>query len=100
MSATVRELNRHFMDVWWDCETGDARLPDLGKQYTLLEQTQNEKSLLQFLSQVDQALSNPPRGRGGARDSQARLGVSFRLLAEESLGFTTAQLDLLPSQSF
>ena len=97
MSATVRELNQHFIDLWWECDTG---LPDLGSRYTPHTQAQNEKGLLQFLDQVDRALSNPPRSRGEAQTSQARLGAAFRCLAEEALGFTAAQLDPLPSQAF
>lgn len=97
MSATIQELNQHFIDLWWDCETG---LPDLGTRYTSREQTQNEKRLNQFLDQVDCALSNPPRSRSEAQASQARLAAAFRLLGEEALGFTAAQLDLLPSQAF
>ena len=97
MSATVRELNQHFVDLWWECDTG---LPDFGVQYTPQLQTQNEKHLLQFLDQVDQMLSKPPRSREEARERQMRLGAAFRCLAEEALGFTAAQLDLLPSQAF
>ena len=100
MSITVRELNQHFIDLWWECDTGDARLPDLGMQYTSREQTQNEKGLLHFLHQVDRALSNPARSRSEAQAVQVRLGAAFRVLAEEALGFTTAQLDILPSQAF
>ena len=97
MSATVRELNQHFIDLWWECDPG---LPDLGPRFTSQAQNQNEKGLLQFLGQVDRVLSNPPRSRGKAQASQARLGAAFRSLAEEVLGFTNAQLDLLPSQAF
>ena len=97
MSATVRELNQHFIDLWWESETS---LPDLGPRYTAHAQAQNERSMLQFLDQVDRALSTPPRSRGEARDLQVRLGVAFRSLAEEALGFTGVQLDPLPSQAF
>lgn len=97
MSGTVRKLNQHFIDVWWECETS---LPHPGPRYTAPAQTQNEKALIQFLDQVDRILSNPPRSRGEAQASQARLGAAFRVLAEEALGFTAAQLDLLPAQAF
>jgi hypothetical protein len=97
MSATVRELNQHFIDLWWDCDTS---LPDLGPAYTAHVQTQNEKGLLQFLDQVDFVLSNPPRSREEAQAMQARLGTAFRRLAEETLGFTAEQLDGLPSVAF
>jgi hypothetical protein len=97
MSATVRELNQHFIDVWWDCDTS---LPDLGPAYTAQVQTQNEKGLLQFLDQVEHMLSNPPRSREEAQAMQARLGMAFRHLAEEALGFTAGQLDRLPSEVF
>ena len=97
MSATVQELNQHFIDRWWDCAAG---LPDLGPLYTAHAQTQNEKGLLQFLDQVNRLLANPPRSRGEVQAVQAHLGATFRSLAEESLGFTAAQLDLLPSQAF
>ncbi|HSL46096.1 MAG TPA: hypothetical protein VK897_21860 [Anaerolineales bacterium] len=100
MFATVRELNQHFIDLWWESDTGDARLPDLGPLFTPEAQTQNEKALLHFLEQVDQMFSNPPRSREDAQAAQARLGASFRCLAEEALGFTPEQLDLLPSQAF
>ena len=100
MSATVRELNQHFIDVWWECDTGDAGLPDLGPLYIPRIQTQNEKSLLRFLEQVDTMLSTPPRSRDEAQARQVRLAAAFRPLAEEALGFTAEQLDLLPSQAF
>jgi len=100
MSATVRELNQHFIDLWWDCDTGDARLPDLGPRYTPRSQTQNEKDLRQFLDQVERLLSNPPHSRGEAQALQRRIGAAFRSLAETALGFTAGQLDLLPSQAF
>jgi hypothetical protein len=94
---TVRELNQHFIDLWWECETD---LPDLGPLYTPYAQTQNEKQLLQFLDEVDRMLSNPPRSREEAQNLQMRLGAAFRVLAEEALGFTPGELDLLPSQAF
>lgn len=97
MSATVRELNQHFIDLWWECDTG---LPDLGPQYTATVQTQNEKQIRQFMDQVERMLSNPPRSREEAQAMQARLGTAFRCLAEEMLGFTAGQLDGLPSQAF
>jgi hypothetical protein len=97
MSATVRELNQHFIDAWWECDTS---LPDLGPVYRAHVQTQNEKGLLQFLEHVEHMLSNPPRSWEEARAMQARLGTAFRSLAEEVLGFTAGQLDSLPSQYF
>ena len=97
MSATVQELNQHFIDVWWECDMG---LPDLGPRYTSQAQTQNEKHLRRFLDEVDRALSNPPRSREEVQRLQVRLGAAFRALAEETLGFTAGQLDLLPSQAF
>lgn len=99
MSATVRELNQHFIDLWWECDAGDA-LPALGSRYTAQAQTQNERHLLQLLGQVDQALSNPPRSWEEVEALQMRLGEAFRSLAEEAMGFTTEQLDLLPAQAF
>jgi len=97
MSVTVQELNRYFIDVWQECESS---LPDLGPRYTPQTQSQNEKHLLPFLDQVDHAFSNPPRSREEAQARQLRLGTAFRSLAEEALGFTTEQLDSLPSQAF
>src|SRR5688572_5851656 len=100
MSLTVRELNQHFIDLWWECSPGDARLPDLGPRYTAQAQTRNEKRLLKLLGQVDQALSNPPRSRDVVQALQGRLGETFRSLAEEAMGFTAGQLDSLPSRAF
>jgi hypothetical protein len=103
MFENVRELNQHFIDLWWECDlhgAHDARLPDLGPEYTPQAQTQNEKGLLQFLEQVDQVLTHPPRSREAARAAQLHFGAAFRCLAEEALGFTSEQLDLLPSQVF
>jgi hypothetical protein len=97
MSATVRELNQHFIDLWWESDTS---LPDLGPLYTAPAQTQNEKHLLQFLVEVDRVLSNPPRGRAEAQVVQARLGAAFRVLAGEAMGFGVGELDRLPSQAF
>jgi hypothetical protein len=48
MSATVRELNQHFIDLWWECDTGDARLADLGPPYSSSAQAQNEQLLGEF----------------------------------------------------
>lgn len=97
MSATVRELNQHFIDLWWECDTG---LPDLGPLYTARAQTQNEKQLGGVLDQVDRTLSDPPRSREEVQAVQVRLGAVFRCLAEETLGFIVGQLDALPSQAF
>jgi hypothetical protein len=97
MSATVRELNQHFIHLWWECDTG---LPDLGPRYTARAQTQNEKHFLRFLEEVDQALAHPPRSRAEVQSLQAQLGPAFRCLAEESLGFDPRVLDSLPSQAF
>jgi hypothetical protein len=52
------------------------------------------------LDQVDRTLSDPPRSREEARAAQVRLGAAFRCLAEEALGFSAGQLNLLPSQAF
>ena len=100
MFGTVRELNRHFMDLWEESESGAAELPDVGTLYPRQVQAQNEKRLLQFLGEVEQIASDPARSREEARAAQARLGAGFRRLAEEALGFTAEQLDLLPSQAF
>lgn len=97
MPATVHELNQHFVDLWWECDTS---LPDLGPLYTPAIQTQNEKHLLQFLDQVERTLSDPPRSREEAQVTQARLGVAFKSLAEAAMGFSAGQLDSLPSQAF
>ena len=97
MSATVRELNQHFVDLWWECESS---LPDLGPVYTPGAHAQNEDHLLQFLDQASQMLSSPPRSRAEAQQAQARLGAVFKCLAEEALGFRAHQLDRLPSQAF
>jgi len=96
MSATVRELNQHFIDLWWE---SDTRLPDLGPLYTARAQTQNEKQLGGLLDQVERMLSDPPRGREEVQALQGRLGAAFRCLAEEALGFAAGQLDILPSQA-
>ncbi|HSK88146.1 MAG TPA: hypothetical protein VK880_07320, partial [Anaerolineales bacterium] len=97
MSATVRELNQHFIDLWWESDTS---LPDLGPLYTAPAQVQNEKHLLEFLGEVDRVLSSPPRGRAEAQAVQARLGAAFRVLAEQAMGFEAGELDRLPSQAF
>jgi hypothetical protein len=97
MSATVREMNQYFIELWWKC---DASLPDLGLRYTAELHAQNEKRLLRFLDQVDRMLSNPPHSREEAQAIQARLGAEFKSLAEEALGFTAGQFDHLPSQAF
>jgi hypothetical protein len=97
MSATVRELNQHFIDLWWESETS---LPDLGPLYSSSAQTQNEQQLGEFLTQVERTLSDPPHNRGEAQAMQVRLGAAFRCLAEEALGFSAVQLDSLPSQAF
>jgi len=49
---------------------------------------------------VERALLNLPRNREEAQHLQVRVGTAFRLLAEETLGFTARQLDLLPAQAF
>jgi hypothetical protein len=41
MSVTVQELNQYFIDLWGECETGDARLPDLGPRYSAQSHTDN-----------------------------------------------------------
>ena len=100
MSATVRELNQHFIDLWRQCDKDDSGLPDLGPRYTPRSQTQNEKDLHQFLDQMDRLQFNPPHSRSEAQALRARLGAAFRALAETALGFTDGQMDLLPSQAF
>ena len=103
MFENVRELNQHFVDLWWECDMHDvhnARLPELGSEYTPQAQAENEKGLLQFLDEVDQVLTHPPRSRAEAQAAQTQIGAAFRCLAEETLGFTSEQLELLPSQAF
>lgn len=97
MPVTVRELNQFFIDLWWESNTD---LPDLGPLYTARDKDQNEKHLLQFLDQVEQALSNPPRSREDVQAVQERLGPAFKSLAGETLGFSAGQLDLFPSEAF
>jgi hypothetical protein len=97
MLAAVRELNQYFIDLWWE---GNTNFPDLEIRYTAQAQTQNEKSLLQFLDQVEQMLSNPPRNRDDAQSAKLHLGAACRCLAEEALGISGTQLDLLPSDVF
>lgn len=95
--TSVRELNQHFIDVWWECDMG---LPDLGPHYSDHQQAQNEKQLRGFLDEVERILSNPPRSREEVQAAQSSLGAAFRRLAETAFGFTAAQMDGLPSQAF
>ena len=97
MSATVRELNQHFIDLWWESKTG---LPDLGPRYTAREQSENEMRWGEFLDEVEYTVSQSPRSREDFKTRFAPLSAKFRWLVEETLGFTAAQLDLLPSGSF
>src|SRR5512147_64755 len=97
MFAAVRELNQHFIDQWWECNTG---FPDLDSHYTAQVQARNEKNLLRFLDQVEHMLSNPPRSREEGQSVKLRLGVDLRCLAAEVLDLTETQLDLLPADAF
>ena len=97
MSATDQQLNQHFIDLWWECETS---LPDLGPLYTARAQSENEKKLLHLLEQVDEIFSNPPRSRADGQALQIRMAAAFRDFAGETLGITAGQLDLIPSQVF
>lgn len=97
MSATARELNQHFIDLWSECETS---LPDLGPLYTPHAQLENEKQLRHLLKQVDRIFSNPPRSRADGQALQAKMVVAFRDFAGATLGVTAEQLDMLPSQAF
>lgn len=97
MFPLVQEFNQHFIDLWWE---GNTDFPDLGPQYTTQVQSQNEKSLLRFADQVEDILSNPPRSREQAQLLKLRLGAACRSLAEETLGLTGDELDLLPSDAF
>lgn len=97
MSAKIRELNHHFIDLW---EQSTADLPDLGPSYSDGDRERNEKQLIQFLDRVEQLLSSPPHSRSEAQAIQERLSPAFRQLAQESLGFEALQLDLLPSADF
>jgi hypothetical protein len=100
MFEHVQARNQQFIDLWLECDTDDARLPELGPRYTAEAQTRNEKHLLRFLDVMDHTLTHPPRRREEAQAAQLRLGAAFRSLAEQALGFTSEQLDLLPSQVF
>lgn len=97
MFASVRELNQHFIDLWWETPTS---FPDLGAQYSAQAQAQNEKNLLQFIKEIDHMLATPPRSREQAQAAQLHIGAAFKCLAEEALGFKAGQLDLLPAQAF
>ena len=97
MFAAVREINQHYVDLWWKCDTG---FPDLDLHYTTQVQACNEKSLLRFLNQVEHVLSNPPHSRQEAQSVKLRLGAALRCLAEEILDLTETQLDPLPADAF
>ena len=97
MFPAAQEFNQHFIDLWWE---GETSFPDLGPRYTAQAQAQNEKSLLRFIAQTEELLSTPPRSREQAQSLKLRLGADFRCLAEEALGLTGGQLDLLPSEAF
>ncbi|HET9587779.1 MAG TPA: hypothetical protein VFO91_03225, partial [Anaerolineales bacterium] len=97
MSMSIRELNQHFIDLWWESDLG---LPDLSPRFTAREQAENEKQLSGFLEQVEHILSDPPRGREEFGAVRQRLGAALRSLADQRLGFTPGQLELLPSKAF
>lgn len=97
MSMSIRELNQHFIDLWWESDMG---LPDLSPRFTAREQSENEKQLSGFLEQVEHILSDPPRGREEFGAVRQRLGAALRSLADQRLGFTPGQLELLPSKAF
>ena len=97
MFPAIRELNQHFVDLWWESNTS---FPDLDSSYTAQTQARNEKSLLRFLDKVEHMLASPPRSREEAQSVKLRLGAELRCLAEEVLDLTETQLDLLPADAF
>ena len=97
MSAIVRELNQHFIDLWWESKTS---LPDLGPRYTARDQSENEMRWGEFLDEIEYTVSQSPRSREDLKARFAPLSAEFRRLAEETFGLSAAQLDLLPSGSF
>jgi hypothetical protein len=97
MSVMIRELNRHFIDLWWESET---ILPDLGPVYTDGQKDQNEKQWLELINQAERTLANPASRREEIQSLRLSLSPAVRRLAEETLGFEAGQLDLFPAQAF
>ena len=90
----VNDLLKEFVDLWWQCE---PTLPDLGPTYRPRTQQENEAHANRFIDILVAELQKPPTNAIEHRQANTRLEAAARELAVTALGFSTQQLDAMPS---
>jgi hypothetical protein len=89
MPQRVEELLETYKRLWWDCPTS---LPELGAEYSLHQQLENEKLLDHQINVFENTLNHPPQ-------NQAESLAARQLLSDSFFEFTSAVFDFDPHQS-
>jgi hypothetical protein len=90
----VDVLLKKYIDLWWECE---SILPDFGLTYKPDVQHENEVLANRFIDILIAELKNSPTNAVQRQAANGRLEPAARELAVTALGFSSEQLDAMPS---
>jgi len=100
MSQRVDEMLETFTHLWWDCPASLTSPPDLGKEYSLREQIENEKLLDQQVQVLENLLKHPPKGEAESLAARQTLSSSFFEFTGTVFGFKPSQIAAIRNYSF
>lgn len=97
MSQRVEAMLETFTHLWWDFPTS---LPDLGEEYSLQQQIENEKLLDQQVKVLENLLKHPPQGEADCLAARQDLSSSFFEFTGTVFGFQPNQIAAIRNYSF
>ena len=97
MSQRVDEMLETFTHLWWDCPTSP---PELGEEYSLRQQIENEKLLDQQVKVLENLLKHRPQGEADCLAARQHLSSSFFEFTGTVFGYRPSQIAAIRNYSF
>lgn len=96
-SKVVECLLDEFIRLWWQCPT---TLTDLGRNYNIRRQLENEKRTDRALGVLDEAMLEPRQSGWDREDLLRKLVQTFYNYTGETFGFSSVQLEAVHAYGF
>lgn len=97
MSQRVDEMLETYTRLWWDRPTS---LPDLGEEYSLRQQIENEKLLDQQVKVLENILKHLPQGEAESLAARQFLSSSFFEFTGTVFNFRPGQIAAIRAYGF
>ncbi len=90
--ALVARLVDQMKDLWWSTERS---LPDLGREYSIREQSNFEKELVRLMDGLEAGLKRAPSGEAGHAGLRVQIQHESFHFIQSAFGFEDRQLELI-----